>query len=139
MVPHSNAVSRFAARTVGQTGLAALAFAGALSVAPAAAGNEVALIESIASQSQRVELMEYARVGKVIRLSRDQTLVVSYRDSCVREIITGGTVTIGTEQSEVRSGEITRIKGQCTIGKLELTKQLINDAGSRVFRGGALH
>jgi hypothetical protein len=28
--------------------------------------------------------------------------------SCVRETITGGTVTIGTDQSEVKAGKVTR-------------------------------
>jgi hypothetical protein len=33
--------------------------------------------------------------------------------SCVRETITGGTVTIGTDQSEVKAGKVTRTKLDC--------------------------
>src|ERR1700752_3518567 len=98
----SRALSHFPARTASQTGFATL-FVGALAVMPAFAGDGVALIEGLTSPSQRVELMIYAHVGQVIRLSTDQTMVLSYRDTCTRETITGGTSTIGTGQSEVRS------------------------------------
>jgi hypothetical protein len=70
----SSALSRFAARIVGQTGFATL-FAGALTVSPAFAGDAVALIERLTGPSQRVELMTYAHVGQVIHLSADQTMV----------------------------------------------------------------
>ena len=124
----------FRARTVGQTAVATLAFAGALAATPALAGDAVALIESLAGQSQRVELMKYAHAGQVIRLGPDQTLVLSYRDSCVRETITGGTVTIGTDQSEVRSGEVTRMGGQCVVGRVDIMDGQVS-VGGRSFRG----
>ena len=124
----------FRARTVGQTAVATLAFAGALAATPALAGDAVALIESLAGQSQRVELMKYAHAGQVIRLGPDQTLVLSYRDSCVRETITGGTVTIGTDQSEVRAGEVTRMGGQCVVGRVDITDGQVS-VGGRSFRG----
>jgi len=124
----------FRARTVGRTAVATLAFAGALAATPAFAGDAVALIESLAGQSQRVELMKYAHAGQVIRLRLDQTLVLSYKDSCVRETITGGTVTIGTDQSDVRSGEVTRMKGQCVIGRVDISNGDFS-VGGRSFRG----
>jgi hypothetical protein len=126
--------SWFRAGTVGWTAVAALAFAGALAATPALAGDAVALIESLAGQSQRVELMKYAHAGQVIRLGPDQTLVLSYKDSCVRETITGGTVTIGTDQSEVRSGEVTRMRGQCVVGRVDITDGQVS-VGGRSFRG----
>jgi hypothetical protein len=124
----------FRAGTVGRTAVAALALAGALAATPALAGDAVALIESLAGQSQRVELMKYAHAGQVIRLGPDQTLVLSYKDSCVRETITGGTVTIGTDQSEVRSGEVTRMRGQCVVGRVDITDGQVS-VGGRSFRG----
>jgi hypothetical protein len=127
----SSALSRFPARTVGQTGFATLAFAGALAI-PAFAEDAVALIERLTGPSQRVELMTYAHVGQVIHLSADQTMVLSYRDSCIRETITGGTITIGTEQSEVRSGvRLERIQINCDPGKVDVTHQ---DIGGKPFR-----
>ena len=137
MATKSSALSRFAAKRIGHTGLATLAFVGALKVIPAAAGDPVALVESITSLSQRMELMTYAHVGQVIRLSPDQTMVLSYRDSCVQETVTGGMITVGTEQSEVRSGQVKRIQGDCATGKkVELSNGEIN-AGGRTFRGVA--
>ena len=127
----SNALSRFPARTIGQSGLATL-FAGALAVIPAFAGDAVALIERLTSPSQRVELMAYAHVGQVFHLGTDQTMVLSYRDTCIRETITGGTITIGTEQSEVRSGvRLERIQINCDPGKVDVTHQ---DIGGKPFR-----
>ena len=135
MATESSGLSHLAAKRIGYTGLAALAFAGALAVIPAAAGDPVALVEGVTSLSQRMELMTYAHVGQVIRLSPDQTMVLSYRDSCVQETVTGGMITVGTEQSEVRSGQVERIQGYCaTAKKVELSNGEIN-AGGRVFRG----
>ena len=96
------------------------------------AGEGVALIEGLTSPSQRVELMVYAHVGQVIHLNTDQTMVLSYRDTCIRETITGGTITIGTEQSEVRSGaRLERIQINCDPGKVDVTHQ---DIGGKPFR-----
>jgi hypothetical protein len=134
MATNSSALARFPAKTVGQVVLAALVFAAALAVAPAAAEPAAALIESLTSNFQRVELMDYARTGQVIRLSPGQTMVLSYGASCVRETITGGTVTVGTEQSEVRSGDVKRVNGSCGAGKVELTAA--PSIAGRIFRGG---
>jgi hypothetical protein len=133
MATNSSALGRFPAETVAQAGLAALVFAAALAVAPAAAEPAAALIESLTSNFQRMELMDYVQAGQVIRLSPGQTMVLSYEASCVRETITGGTVTIGTEQSEVRSGEVRRTQGQC--GKAAPISGAVAIAG-RTYRGG---
>jgi hypothetical protein len=118
----SSALSGFPVRTVSQTGFATL-FAGALAVIPAFAGDAVALIEGLTSPSQRVELMAYAHVGQVIHLNADQTMVLSYRDTCIRETITGGTITIGTEQSEVRSAaKLERTQNNCDLGKVDVNQ-----------------
>jgi len=78
--------------------------------------------------------MKYAHAGQVIRLGPDQTLVLSYKDSCVRETITGGTVTIGTDQSEVQSGEVTRMRGPCVVGRVDISNGEFS-VGGRSFRG----
>jgi hypothetical protein len=135
MATKSSVLSRFPAKAIGQSGLAMLAFAVALAIIPANAEDAAALVESVTSHSQRVELMTYAHVGQVIRLSPDQTMVLSYRDSCVRETITGGTVTVGIEHSQVQSGDVKRVNGSCGAGKMALTGAQIAIAG-RTFRGG---
>jgi hypothetical protein len=130
----SSALSRFPARTISQTGFATL-FAGALAVIPAFAGEGVALIEGLTSPSQRVELMTYAHVGQVIHLNADQTMVLSYRDTCIRETITGGTITVGTGQSEVHSAaNLERVQNTCGLRKADISR--VDALGGRAFRGG---
>jgi hypothetical protein len=65
---------------------------------------------------------------------RAKTLL--YMASCVRETITGGTVTVGTQRSEVQSGHVRRIEGHCYSGRMELTGEEAH-VGGRVFRGPA--
>ena len=134
MASNSSGLFRFSARTVGQARLATLAVAGAMAVASAAAADpiEVALVES--SNSPGVEFMDYVQAGQIIRLGPHQTIVLSYMNSCLRETITGGTVTVGTDWSEVQSGEVRRLRGQCDAGKMVLTGAQ-SHIGGRTFRG----
>ena len=103
---------------------------------PAFAGDApVALIEGLTTPSQRVELMTYAHVGQVIHLSADQTMVLSYGDTCIRETITGGTITIGMGQSEVRSAaSLERVQNTCGRRKADVSRA--DGVAGRAFRGG---
>jgi hypothetical protein len=117
--------------------LATLAAAGAVAMiasAAAAAPLEVALVEGLTSNSPGVELMDYVQAGQIIRLGPHETIVLSYMSSCLRETITGGTVTVGTDWSEVQSGEVKRVRGQCDVGKMVLTGAQ-SHIGGRTFRG----
>jgi len=136
MASNSGAISWLSARLVGQAGLAALAVAGAMVLASAAVADpmEVALVENLTGKSPGVELMDYVHAGQVIRLAPHQTVVLNYRSSCLRETITGGTVTVGTDWSEVHSGEVQRTRGQCDVGKMVLTGAQ-SQIGGRIFRG----
>ena len=120
----------FLLRTATHAGLAAFALAGG-----ASADQIGALVESLTSKLSDVAVMDYVRAGQVIRLGADQIIVLSYGASCVRETITGGTVIIGTQQSEVKSGEVQRSKERrCDVGRIEQLKKS-EDAGGRTFRG----
>src|SRR5438128_2137893 len=66
------------------------------SAAPAAPG-QVALVEDVTGNPAGVALMDYLETGKTIALGPRDSVVLSYMSSCVRETITGGTVTIGTD------------------------------------------
>jgi hypothetical protein len=109
----------------------------AVSVATAAEPSESALVESVSGNLRDVQPMDYVRVGEIIRLGPYGTIVLSYKASCVREMITGGIVTIGTEHSYVRSGEIRSLGSQCDTGKMVPTDadSYVTVAG-RTFRGG---
>jgi hypothetical protein len=136
MASNSGAISWFSAKLVGQAGLAAFAVCGAMALASAAVADpiEVALVENLTGVSPSVEFMDYVRAGQVIRLGSQQTIVLRYMSSCLRETITGGTVTVGTDRSEVYSGEVKRTTAQCDVGKAALTGAQSEIAG-RIFRG----
>jgi hypothetical protein len=110
----------------------------AVMIASAAAAGplEVALVEELTSASSSVAFMDYLQSGQVIRLAPRDTLVLTYLTSCIRETITGGTVTIGTDSSEVQSGQVVRMRGQCGVGKMVLTSAQA-PIGGRTFRGPA--
>ena len=76
MAQDSTVLSRIPVNPIGKGALAMLVFAGGLEIAPAAAHDPVALIETLTSPTQRVELMSYARFGEIIRLSHNQTMVL---------------------------------------------------------------
>jgi hypothetical protein len=105
-------------------------------VTAAADPTGIAVFESLTGNLSGVESMDYVRAGQVIRLGPHQTIVLSYMASCVRETITGGTVTVGTQRSEVQSGHVRRIEGHCYSGRMELTGEEAH-VGGRVFRGPA--
>src|SRR6516164_4986411 len=122
--------------TAGQSCVAVLAITGLMALtSDAAAGPiEVALVESTNGNSLSVESMDYVRAGQIIRLGPDDTIVLRYMSSCLRETITGGTVTVGSDWSEVQSGEVQRLRGQCGPGNMVLTGTQSPIAG-RTFRG----
>jgi hypothetical protein len=129
---------RFATKAGRQICLALLAVAGVLALTSAAAADpvEVALVESVSSDSLGVVFMDYVRPGRIIRLGPHDTIVLRYMSSCLEETIKGGTITIGTDLSEVQSGEVQRLRGQCGAGKMILTGTQVPIAG-RTFRGPA--
>jgi hypothetical protein len=69
-----------------------------------------ALVEDVKSASAKVEFMDYVGSGQVIELAPGDILVLSYLKSCEHETITGGTVRVGLEKSEVQGGKVSRRK-----------------------------
>jgi hypothetical protein len=140
MASTSSQFGRFLARTAGRVRFVTLVLGGAVafaSVAAAADPFEVAMVESTSGKTSGVEFMDYVHLGQVIHLGSHDTIVLSYKASCVRETITGGTVTVGIERSQVQSGEVERIVGRCGSGKREFTDAQGAIAG-RIFRGGLM-
>ena len=70
-----------------------------------AATIPVALVEEVSGAPAGVEFMDYVETGKTIELGARGGIVLSYLNSCVRETISGGTVTVGTDQSDVQGGK----------------------------------
>lgn len=112
-------------------GAAACAFAMS---GPALAQAPVAVVEDVRGSPAGVEFMDYVSAGKVIKLGPADGIVLGYVKSCWRETITGGTVTVGAEQSAVEGGKVERTKVACDGGKIQLAPQQADKAGGMVFR-----
>src|SRR6516225_3955624 len=121
--------------TAGQSCVAVLAITGLMVLTSGAAAGpiEVALVESANGNSLSAESMDYVRAGQIIRLGPHDTIVLRYLSSCLRETITGGTVTVGSDWSEVQSGEVQRLRGECGASKMVLTGTQSPVGG--IFRG----
>ncbi|HEY2244856.1 MAG TPA: hypothetical protein VGH47_11665 [Xanthobacteraceae bacterium] len=100
----------------------------------ASAQSPAAVVEEIQGSVPGVQFMDYVDPGQVIRLGAHDRIVLGYLKSCWRESISGGTVTVGTEQSEVAGGEVTRAKVACEGGKMMLSAELAGKSGAMVFR-----
>jgi len=115
-----------------------LATAGALvCAAPALAQPPVALVEGVHGNPAGVEFMDYVAVGKVIRLRPKESIVLGYLRSCRHETITGGTVIVGAEQSDVRGGEVVGRKVKCDGGNIALTPGQANQSAGTSYRAAS--
>jgi hypothetical protein len=85
-----------------------LAVAGLIAATSVGVAGPAGLVESVVTQSASTNVMSYVETGKTFRLGPQDTMVLSYPDACLRETITGGTVTIGIDQSEVQGGQVAR-------------------------------
>ena len=103
----------------------------------ASAQSPVAIVEDVKGQIAGVEVMDYLVPGQTLLLARDETVVIGYLKSCVRETIHGGTVEIGDEQSTVEAGVIERRKVECDAQDMMTTSGQSFDSTGYVLRGGA--
>ena len=101
----------------------AAAAAVAIPSSAVAASIGVALVENFTGISAGVEVMQYLQTGRTIRLGPHDTIVLTYLNSCIQETITGGSVTIGIDQSEVKTGEVKRTRLNCDVGNFLLSGQ----------------
>jgi hypothetical protein len=93
-----------------------------------------ALVEDVKSATAEIEFMDYVGNGQVIKLEPSDFLVLSYLKSCEHETITGGTVVVGAEHSDVRDGQIVRAKVPCDGGKMKLSSQQASKSAASAFR-----
>lgn len=115
--------------------MASAATAGMLIMgAPALAQTPVALVEEVRGNPAGIAFMDYVPTGKVIRLRSGDSIVLGYLTSCWHETITGGTVIVGSVQSEVQGGRVTRAKVACDGGKIALTARQAKQSAGTSFR-----
>ncbi len=93
-----------------------------------------AIVEDVNASGAGVAFMDYVEAGRVIRLGASGTLTLGYLRSCLRETITGGTVTVGSERSVVAGGSVVRERVECDGGSLELTTEQAGKSAVLVLR-----
>jgi hypothetical protein len=103
-------------------------------VLTASAQSPAAVVEEVQGSVPGIQFMDYVDPGQVIRLGAHDRIVLGYLNSCWRETISGGTVTVGTEQSDVAGGDVVRAKVECEGGKMLLSAELAGKSGAMVFR-----
>jgi hypothetical protein len=112
---------------------AASAAAALTAASPALAAAPAALVEEV-SGATGVQPFDYVESGRTLALGSGGIVVLGYLKSCLKETITGGTVTIGAEQSAVVGGKVERERVECDGGNLRLTAEQAGKSGVTVFR-----
>lgn len=121
-------------KMIGAAVLSSMVMAASAALARPAPLVPTALVEDVKSTTADVEFMDYVGTGQVIKLEAHDVLVLSYLMSCEHETITGGTVTIGAERSDVQGGAVARSKVPCNGGKIALASAEANNAAASAFR-----
>jgi hypothetical protein len=103
----------------------------------ASAQSPVAIVEDVKGQIVGLEVMDYLVSGRTFRLAQDETVVIGYLKSCVRETIHGGTVEIGDEQSTVEAGVVERGRIECDAQDMITTSGQPLDSTGYILRDGA--
>jgi hypothetical protein len=93
-----------------------------------------ALVEDVKSTTADVEFMDYVGNRQVIKLGPSDVIVLSYLKSCEHETITGGTVTVGSERSDVQGGQVVRTKVPCDGGNIQLSAGQASQSAAAAFR-----
>jgi len=98
------------------------------------AGEPAAIVEDASGTASGLRQMELLEVGRVITLSGNETLILGYLRSCVRETITGGHITIGEDESTVIDGSRQTEEVDCDGGTVARSNS--NAVAGAVFRKG---
>lgn len=99
-----------------------------------AASSAGALVEEIDAGVSKIAAFDTLKAGQTIDLRPHHHAVISYLDSCIRETIDGGTVKIGTSQSDVQDGTVKRETVDCSLKQLALTANTQDQSATTVFR-----
>ncbi|HUI96289.1 MAG TPA: hypothetical protein VLX44_11090 [Xanthobacteraceae bacterium] len=120
--------------------IAAIALAAAVvaPVFPAAAQTLAAVVEEVHGSAAGVGFMDYVETGRVIRLGPKDSVVLGYLKSCTRETITGGTITVGVQHSDVKAGTVERAIIPCDAERMLLTSEPRHEAAGLAFRSAVI-
>lgn len=107
---------------------------GVIGASLAQAAGPVAIVEDVQAATAGVEIMDFLQSGQKITLAKGESLTIGYMDSCKRERIKGGEITIGKSQSTVSNGQVIREDVECDGGQANLTGQASAKSGALAFR-----
>lgn len=101
---------------------------------PSVAQQPTAIVEDVRSSGAGIDAFEYLEQGKIINLGAADVVVLGYLQSCLRETITGGMITVGLTESVVDNGLVEREVVECDGGYTTLTTAEASKSGVAVFR-----
>lgn len=108
--------------------------------APAeAASRPVAIVEESTKTEGKGQPFDLLAEKDTVALAAGETMILGYLKSCVRETITGGSITVGTKESVVEGGKVIREKTECAVNKLALTADESQQSATIAFRGQVKH
>ncbi len=109
----------------------------ALALVPvAAAGAEpAAIIEEVVGPVAGVAVMDYVAAGTEIRVGPTNSVTIDYLRSCIREVVSGGTLVVGIDESQVRNSVVSRQHVECDGGRTRLSADQAARSGIVAFRG----
>lgn len=93
-----------------------------------------ALVEDVRGKVAGIEFMDYVSRGSTIELGSQGSVVLGYLNSCIRESIVGGIVTVGLRESRVHNGSVERTTVACDPGRISLTDKEANQSAATSFR-----
>jgi hypothetical protein len=94
-----------------------------------------AVVEDLSAPVAGIDVFDFLEPGRVIKLPAGGKITLGYMQSCLRETITGGTVTIGAEASTVSGGKVQQEQLKCA-ANLALGSSQAGKSGAMVFRRG---
>lgn len=114
-----------------------VALIGGLTMAgPALAQQKAAaVVEDLSPSVAGIEVFDFLETGRVIKLPANGKITLGYMQSCLRETITGGTITIGAQSSTVSGGKVQQEQLKCA-ANLALGSSQAGKSGAMVFRRG---
>lgn len=114
-----------------------VALIGGLTMAgPALAQQKAAaVVEDLSPSVAGIEVFDFLETGRVIKLPANGKITLGYMQSCLRETITGGTITIGAQSSTVSDGKVQQEQLKCA-ANLALGSSQAGKSGAMVFRRG---
>jgi hypothetical protein len=77
------------------------------------ATEQVAIVEEVSPQVQKVRRFDLLPSGQLIDLGASGRIVLGYRKSCWQDTITGGRVTVEMQNSTVEGGRLLRRRIEC--------------------------